>query len=126
MKNQAFAYQLQRPDHQYMQMKRFLIRLTMALSLAIPFAGYGKTADSSQPYHNYHTGDTIPQVKPAEEQKPVVEAKPATTPEVKLPAVIKSVPKARRQIKPLAIPQKPRLKPVIVKPKIVVKTGLLH
>ena len=126
MNNQAFADQLQRPDHQYMQMKRFLIRLAMALSSVIPFAGYGKTTDSSQPYHNYLIRDTIPQVKPAEEQKPVVEARPATTPEVKLPAIIKSVPKARRQIKPLALPQKPRLKPVIVKPKIVVKTGLLH
>jgi hypothetical protein len=65
--------------------------------------------------------DTVPAVK-------AVEAQPAQQVEtVEAPTVIKQVPKSRKQLKPVAVPKIVTTKPkAIIKPKIVIKTGLIR
>ena len=65
--------------------------------------------------------DTIPAVK-------AVEAQPAQQVDnVEVPNVIKQVPKSRKQVKPVAVPRIVPTKPkAIIKPKIVIKTGLIR
>ena len=66
--------------------------------------------------------DTVPAVK-------AVEAQPAQQSEnvEVVPNVIKQVPKSRRQVKPVAVPKIVTTKPkAIIKPKIVIKTGLIR
>src|SRR5688572_24613641 len=65
--------------------------------------------------------DTVPTVK-------AVESQPAQQVEnVEVPNVIKQVPKSRKQVKPVAVPKIVTTKPkAIIKPKIVIKTGLIR
>src|SRR4051812_43643411 len=73
-------------------------------------------------YINYKIQmDTVPVVKSGEVQ-------PTEQPEtVPVPEVIKQVPKSRKQMKPIAVPKIVTTKPkAIIKPKIVIKTGLIH
>jgi hypothetical protein len=66
--------------------------------------------------------DTVPAVK-------AVEAQPAQQSEnvEVVPTVIKQVPKSRKQVKPVAVPKIVTTKPkAIIKPKIVIKTGLIR
>ena len=66
--------------------------------------------------------DTVPAVKAVEAQP----AQQAENVEV-VPNVIKQVPKSRRQVKPVAVPKIVTTKPkAIIKPKIVIKTGLIR
>jgi hypothetical protein len=65
--------------------------------------------------------DTVPvaepvKVIPAEQSKPV-----------DVSNVIKQVPKSRKQVKPVAVPKIVTTRPkAIIKPKIVIKAGLIH
>lgn len=104
-----------------------LIRLRTACLLAVFFSVSQAKADEGKPVapllvHSpgYVIMDTVPPVQKPAEEKPA-EDKPATT---GLP-VIKEVPKARKQIKPVALPTVPA-KPVkvIVKP-IIKRVGSL-
>ena len=65
--------------------------------------------------------DTVPAVK-------AVEAQPAQQVEnVEVPNIVKQVPKSRKQVKPVAVPKIVTTKPkAIIKPKIVIKTGLIR
>jgi hypothetical protein len=64
--------------------------------------------------------DTIPA------QKPVVETQ--TSEQKPVETIIKEVPKAKKQLKPIAVPPTgiPVKPPVIIKPKIVIKKIGLH
>lgn len=101
----------------------FAVTRTTCL-LAVLFAAFHANAGEGKPVvpllvHSsvYMVTDTVPPVKT--DEKPV-EEKPATT---GLP-VIKEVPKARKQIKPAALPAVP-VKPVkIIKP-IIKRVGSL-
>lgn len=92
-------------------MKQFLtyqILLIIVLAIAKPVAG----AARGVPFIT----DTIPaQAKPGEVQE-----------EVKVPEIIKEVPKSRRQVKPLPVPAPIPVKPIkVIKPKVIKpKVGL--
>jgi len=61
--------------------------------------------------------DTVPPVKKPVEEKPEPEKK-TETPVTTTPSVIKVVPKARKQIKPVALPSVPLKTNKIIKPVI--------
>lgn len=102
------------------------IRTRTACLLAVFFSALQINASEGKPVapflvHSsvYMMTDTVPPVQKTTEEKPA-EEKPATT---GLP-VIKEVPKARKQIKPVALPAVP-VKPVkIIKP-IIKRVGSL-
>ncbi|MET0462037.1 MAG: hypothetical protein ABW007_02750 [Chitinophagaceae bacterium] len=71
---------------------------------------------------SYIVVDTIPPVKKTVEEKPV-EQKPVTIPATTTVPIIKMVPKARKQIKPVALPTVPIKTPKIIKP--IIKAGSL-
>ncbi|MCG2616678.1 hypothetical protein LZZ85_20435 [Terrimonas sp. NA20] len=71
---------------------------------------------------SYVVADTIPPVKQTAEEKPV-EQKPVTIPATTTAPLIKVVPKARKQIKPVALPTVPIKTPKVIKP--IIKVGSL-
>jgi hypothetical protein len=73
---------------------------------------------------SYVVIDTVPLVKQTVEEKPT-EQKPATTttPASTTTPIIKVVPKARKQIKPVALPTVPIKTPKVIKP--IIKVGSL-
>ncbi|MCK7553664.1 hypothetical protein MKQ70_01065 [Chitinophaga sedimenti] len=94
--------------------------LIFAASLcAAPLCGYGNTPPPHAALVPAADTSVTPQQQPA---KPA----PATTetPVVKVPDIIKEVPKSRRKIKPIAVPAPIPVKPLkVIKPKVI-KVGI--
>ena len=85
--------------------------------------GYS-TEQPDKPQYHFVYRDTIPPPKPAEVKIPS-DADASAKPEPVLKPIVKIVPKSRRQVKPVAIPNRLPVKtPKIIKPKIIIKAGL--
>lgn len=105
-------------------MAKFLTQRLIFIALLFiirPFTGLGNDGSSSvngfrklSGVHKMATiSDTIPDTKKPEESAPPAEVKPGK---------IKEVPKSRRQVKPIPVPNLP-VKPLkIIKPKIIKRT----
>ena len=110
-----------------MMTKRIFVRISSLLPVFLAgfFTGYASEGKPVPPVQFQQTAamliaDTIPPVKKTVEEKPAQE-KPATT---TIPSVIKVVPKARKQIKPVALPALPVKPPKIIKP-VIKRVGTL-
>lgn len=101
-------------------MHTFRFIVISCLALAGPLASRAGNKGTGVPPTIHVFTDTIPEVKkPAEKADEESPLSPN-------PNLIKEIPKARRQVKPVALPKMVPVKPVkIIKPKIVVRTGLL-
>lgn len=72
---------------------------------------------------SYVVVDTVPPVKQTVEEKPAEQKPATTTPASTTTPIIKVVPKARKQIKPVALPTVPIKTPKVIKP--IIKVGSL-
>ena len=72
---------------------------------------------------SYVVLDTVPPVKQTVEEKPAEQKPVTTTPASTTTPIIKVVPKARKQIKPVALPTVPIKTPKVIKP--IIKVGSL-
>jgi hypothetical protein len=121
---------------------RILRGIAVIASLGLSFSVSGNESNSHSSSLEVRSGMVIPDTIPAQQQIPDQKPPPTSqqptagatstvdqkTEAVKTDAaaIIKTVPKARRQVKPVALPKVIQPKPVrIIKPKIVVKPGLL-
>lgn len=72
---------------------------------------------------SYVVMDTVPPAKQPVEEKPTDQKPATTTPATTTTPIIKVVPKARKQIKPVALPTVPIKTPKVIKP--IIKVGSL-
>ncbi len=92
--------------------------VTGGFFLAMSMAGL---ANDNKPYHITASFGNMG-IAPVADTIPPQETKKADERTSNTPAeIIKEVPKSRKQVKPLAITTAAAIKPVVVKPKIIVK-----
>lgn len=114
------------------RVSKYRFAVVLAIFIIHPLWGFGNDV---KPYCRFHVSsireicsisDTIPQdEKPVETKNDKSKPDKTKTDKIK-PGIIKEVPKARKQIKPVALPRVVPIKPKIIKPKIIRRiTGLV-